>query len=197
MVQTPAAGHCDSTQNRPYLFCENRYDSGDHHRNQNTPNVRVIAHGEVPANVALTFSRIPFPRAGFRYRMVDSKSLCPSHDCTVRRSTPDCRCLVANVARNLCNQKSSALSSARSATALHSSSSCVLCLRGVPFRVGNTNSDPLAGWPTFPFHPTEAAPTLRGFRRVGGKSYTTNFSRSLTPNCARRCSFTKTPPRSP
>ena len=32
-------------------------------------------------NVALTRSRIPFPRAGFRYLIVDSRSLCPIHAC--------------------------------------------------------------------------------------------------------------------
>src|ERR1700733_596367 len=34
--------------------------------------------------VAFTLSRIPAPRAGFRYRNVLSKSECPSHDWTVR-----------------------------------------------------------------------------------------------------------------
>ncbi len=40
----------------------------------------------------------------FRYRIVDSMSDCPSHCCTVRRSTPAQRHRVANVARKLCSQ---------------------------------------------------------------------------------------------
>src|SRR5260370_8058402 len=45
----------------------------------------------------------------------------PSHCLTVRRSTPAQRHRVANVARNLCSQKFSSSSFARSATALRSS----------------------------------------------------------------------------
>jgi hypothetical protein len=37
------------------------------------------AHFASGAKVRSTFSRISLPRAGFKYRMVDSKSLCPSH----------------------------------------------------------------------------------------------------------------------
>jgi hypothetical protein len=91
------------------------------------------------------------PRAGFRYRIVDAKSLCPSQDCTVRRSTPACNCIVANVARNLCrNQRSHSaafvarqephcpqLSPARRARRL---SACSILLFGLPFLVGKTNA---------------------------------------------------------
>src|SRR6266571_314412 len=53
----------------------------------------------------------------------------PSHCCTVRRSTPAHRHRVANVALNLCNQKSSRFSSARSATALRSSRKFIFTLQ--------------------------------------------------------------------
>ena len=49
--------------------------------------------------------------------MVDSMSECPSHCCTVRRSTPAHSDQVANVALNLCSQKFRGLSLTRSATA--------------------------------------------------------------------------------
>src|SRR5690348_6119985 len=48
-------------------------------------------------------------------------SLCPSHCCTVRKSTPAHKHRVANVERNLCSQKSSSFSSARSAQVLRQS----------------------------------------------------------------------------
>src|SRR5579864_4596960 len=48
-------------------------------------------------------------------------SECPSHCCTVRRSTPAQSDHVANVARNLCSQKLSLSNSARSATVLRQS----------------------------------------------------------------------------
>lgn len=58
------------------------------------------------ANVAFTFSRAPFPRAGLRYRIVDSRSLWPSQSCTVRRSTPACRCFVRR-SRGTCAARNS------------------------------------------------------------------------------------------
>src|SRR5437762_12186402 len=53
----------------------------------------------------------------------------PSHCCTVRRSTPAHKHRVANVARNLCNQKSSGFSSARSAAAFRSSRKFIFTLQ--------------------------------------------------------------------
>src|ERR1700730_7801975 len=53
--------------------------------------------------------------------MVLSISLWPIHNCTVRKSTPAQSDQVANVARNLCNQRFSLSKFARSATALRSS----------------------------------------------------------------------------
>ena len=47
-----------------------------------------------------------------------SRSVCPIHICTVRRSTPERKARVANVARNLCSQKSFSDRPARLATAL-------------------------------------------------------------------------------
>jgi len=60
-------------------------------------------------------------REGFRHRIVDSISECPSDRCTVRKSTPPHRHRVANVDRTLCSQKLSVLSSARSAQAFRPS----------------------------------------------------------------------------
>jgi len=42
------------------------------------------------ANVELTLSRTASPRAGFRYRIVLSRFVWPSHDCTVRRHAHAC-----------------------------------------------------------------------------------------------------------
>src|SRR5690348_15431709 len=56
-------------------------------------------------------------------------SECPSHCCTVRRSTPAHRHRVANVALNLCSQKLSLSSSARSATAFRSSRKFIFTLQ--------------------------------------------------------------------
>src|SRR5580765_2675984 len=53
--------------------------------------------------------------------MVDSISECPSHCCTVRKSTPAHKQRVANVERNLWSQKSSLFSFARSAHAFRQS----------------------------------------------------------------------------
>ena len=50
-----------------------------------------------------------------------SRSLWPIHICTVRRSTPAYRQRVAKVARSLCNQKSSFLSFAGTATVFRQS----------------------------------------------------------------------------
>src|ERR1022692_3439679 len=62
-------------------------------------------------------------------------SECPSHCCTVRRSTPAQRHRVANVAPNLCSQKSSGFCSARSATAFRSSRKFIFTLHAA---VGKT-----------------------------------------------------------
>src|SRR5271165_5459487 len=53
--------------------------------------------------------------------MVLSMSECPIQSCTVRKSTPPHSAQVANVARNLCSQKSSGFSFARCATILQAS----------------------------------------------------------------------------
>ena len=66
-----------------------------------TPLCRGIALGQGYAKISFTLSRTCLLRDGFRYRMVLSKSECPSHCCTVRRSTPLARQRVAKVARNL------------------------------------------------------------------------------------------------
>src|SRR5207302_7876468 len=100
----------------------------------------------LPPKIWLTFSRTASFRAGFRYRIVLSISECPSHCCTVRRSTPAQRQRVANVARNLCSQKLSLLSLARSATTLRSSRKFSL---GLQPDVGNTRSHALLA---FVFH---------------------------------------------
>src|SRR5262249_18747633 len=68
-------------------------------------------------------------------------SLCPSHCCTVLRSTPPHRQRVANVARNLCNQKSSGFSIARSATAFRQSRKSSF---GLHPAVGNTSAHVLS-----------------------------------------------------
>src|SRR5579864_7459682 len=78
--------------------------------------------------------------------MVLSISECPSHCCTVRRSTPAQRQRVANVARNLCSQKLSLLSLARSATTLRSSKKFNL---GLQPAVGKTKLHVLSD---FAFH---------------------------------------------
>src|SRR4029077_2702845 len=62
-------------------------------------------------------------------------SECPSHCCTVRKSTPAQRHRVANVARNLCSQKLSSSSFARSATAFRQSRKSSF---GLHPAVGNT-----------------------------------------------------------
>src|SRR5208282_3875383 len=73
-------------------------------------------------------------------------SLWPSHCCTVRRSTPAHSDHVANVARNLCSQKLSGSSFARSATALRSSRKFSF---GLHPAVGNTRLQSLLA---FAFH---------------------------------------------
>src|ERR1700722_1540083 len=62
-------------------------------------------------------------------------SLCRSHCCTVRKSTPAHSDHVANVARNLCSQKPSLSSFARSATAFRQSRKSSF---GLHPAVGNT-----------------------------------------------------------
>src|SRR6185437_9828725 len=57
--------------------------------------------------VLFTFCWIALPLAGFRYRIVEARSLCPIQCWTVLRSTPARRCMVANVARNLCRYQES------------------------------------------------------------------------------------------
>src|SRR5215472_2296977 len=67
--------------------------------------------------------------------MVDSMSECPSHCCTVLRSTPAHRQRVAKVERNLCSQQSSLSSLARSAHAFRQSKKSSF---GLQPAVGNT-----------------------------------------------------------
>src|SRR5580765_7794803 len=62
-------------------------------------------------------------------------SVCPTHNWTVRRSTPAHRQRVANVERNLCSQKLSLSSFARSAHAFRQSKKSSL---GLQPEVGNT-----------------------------------------------------------
>src|SRR5215472_2266689 len=78
--------------------------------------------------------------------MVDSMSECPSHCCTVLRSTPAHRQRVANVERNLCSQKLSLLSLARSAHAFRQSKKSSF---GLQPAVGNTKPQVLSA---FAFH---------------------------------------------
>src|SRR5439155_23710829 len=78
--------------------------------------------------------------------MVDSMSACPSHNCTVRRSTPAHSDQVANVARNLCSRKFSGLSCARSAKAFRASRKSSL---GLHPAVGKTSPHVLSD---FAFH---------------------------------------------
>src|SRR5205807_7884404 len=99
-----------------------------------------------PPKISLTFSRTASLRAGFKYRIVLSMSECPSQCCTVRRSTPAQRQRVANVARNLCSQKLSFLSLARSATTFRSSRKFSLGLKPA---VGKTRLQVLSA---FAFH---------------------------------------------
>src|ERR1700758_4113149 len=70
----------------------------------------------------------------------------PSHCCTVRRSTPAQRHRVANVARNLCSQKSSLTSFARSAQVFRQSRKLSF---GLHPAVGNTRPQVLSD---FAFH---------------------------------------------
>src|ERR1700688_3053967 len=97
--------------------------------------------------------------------MVLSMSECPNHCCTVRRSTPAHRHFVANVARNLCNQKLSGSSFARSAIALRQSRKSSLDLHPA---VGNTRAQP---FDAFTFH---AFKLFASFAGIG-------ISRSLYP----------------
>src|ERR1700732_5257023 len=78
--------------------------------------------------------------------MVLSMSECPNHCCTVRRSTPAQRHFVANVARNLCNQKLSGSSLVRLTAAFRQSRKSSL---GLHPAVGNTRAQPLDA---FAFH---------------------------------------------
>src|SRR5262252_10647687 len=78
--------------------------------------------------------------------MVDSMSECPSHCCTVLRSTPAHRQRVANVERNLCSQKSPLLSFVRSAHAFRQSKKSSF---GLQPAVGNTSPQVLSA---FAFH---------------------------------------------
>src|ERR1700675_4592032 len=73
--------------------------------------------------------------------MVLSMSECPNHCCTVRRSTPAHRHFVANVARNLCNQKSSGSSRVRLTTVFKQSRKSSL---GLHPAVGNTKGHAFA-----------------------------------------------------
>src|ERR1700694_5103690 len=75
-----------------------------------------------------------------------SMSECPSHCCTVRRSTPAQRHFVANVARNLCSQKLSGSSRVRLTTAFRQSRKSSL---GLHPAVGNTRAQP---FDAFAFH---------------------------------------------
>src|ERR1019366_1400889 len=78
--------------------------------------------------------------------MVLSMSECPSHCCTVRRSTPAHRHFVANVARNLCSQKLSGSGRVRLTTAFRQSRKSSL---GLHPTVGKTRSQPSGD---FAFH---------------------------------------------
>src|SRR5271163_4251777 len=95
--------------------------------------------------------------------MVLSMSECPSHCCTVRRSTPAHSDHVANVARNLCSQKFSLSNFARSATAFRPSRKSSL---GLQPAVGKTRLQVLSD---FAFH------ALRLFTSFAGMG----ISRSL------------------
>src|ERR1035438_2208809 len=75
--------------------------------------------------------------------MVLSTSECPSHCCTVRRSTPAQRHRVANVARNLWSQKSCSSSFARCATAFRQSRKSSF---GLHPAVGNTKAHVLSAF---------------------------------------------------
>src|SRR5438132_2348426 len=113
--------------------------------------------GAVHANELLTFARTSCPRLGFRYRIVDSMSLCPIQFCTVRRSTSRLRrCVVAKVARNLCNQQLSGFKPARFATAFRQSRKSSF---GLHPAVGNTRLHVLSD---FPFHLFRLATSLSG-----------------------------------
>src|SRR6185437_2711104 len=71
--------------------------------------------------ISFILARDSLLRDGLRYRIVLSMSECPRYDWTVLKSTPAQRHFVANVARNLCSQKSSSFRSARFATVLRQS----------------------------------------------------------------------------
>src|ERR1700686_456746 len=97
--------------------------------------------------------------------MVLSMSECPSHCCTVRRSTPAQRHFVANVALNLCNQKLSGSSRVRLTTAFRQSRKSSL---GLHPAVGNTKGHVFAD---FAFHAFRLFASLEGI----------GISRSLYP----------------
>ena len=104
------------------------------------------------AKISFTLSRTCWLRDGFKYRIVDSMSEWPSHCCTVRRSTPAQRHRVANVARNLCSQKLSSSSFARSATAFRQSRKSSF---GLQPAVGNTKR---RSCPLSPSTPSDFSP---------------------------------------
>src|SRR6516162_9804885 len=89
--------------------------------------------------------------------MVLAKSVWPIHDCSVRKSTPPHRCRVANVALNLCNQKSPESKPARFATALQQSSRSSF---GLHPAVGNSRLHVRVS--DFAFHSFNAATNLSG-----------------------------------
>src|SRR5437870_3711849 len=88
--------------------------------------------------------------------MVDSKSVWPIQLCTVRKSTPAHRCIVANVARNLWSQKFSGFSPARSATVLQQSRKSSF---GLHPEVGKTRLHILSD---FAFHAFKLATNFSG-----------------------------------
>src|ERR1035438_5959939 len=88
--------------------------------------------------------------------MVLSMSECPIQSCTVRRSTPPHSAQVANVARNLCSQKSSGFSFARCATILQASRKSSF---GFPPAVENKRKQPGS---LFAFHFFNAFTSLFG-----------------------------------
>src|SRR5215467_6235283 len=89
-------------------------------------------------------------------------SECPSHCCTVLRSTPAHRQRVANVERNLCSQKSSLSSLARSAHFFRQSRKSSF---GLQPEVGKTNPHVFSD---FAFH---AFSFLRELRRDGNLAF--------------------------
>ena len=79
----------------------------------------------------------PAPWAGCKYRIVLSRSECPNHDCSVRRSTPFRSAFVAKVVLNLCSQK---LLRFNPAFFPFRFKARIMCVSGLPVLVLNTRA---------------------------------------------------------